>query len=103
MYDLFDQLSGSPINQHTIPHEIVRCDRPLLIMPFVGEALDICSRTTSSVLAVFDQILEVRKVPNCNISDPNADATLSGCRALASLAYLPWGVLLLISLIVRCT
>ncbi|PIL34802.1 hypothetical protein GSI_02589 [Ganoderma sinense ZZ0214-1] len=58
MYDLFDQLSGSPISNHTIPHEIVRCDRPLLIMPFASDVLDICSRSTSSVLAVFDQILE---------------------------------------------
>ncbi|PIL34804.1 hypothetical protein GSI_02591 [Ganoderma sinense ZZ0214-1] len=80
MYDLFDQLSGSPISSHTIPHEIVRCDRPLLLMPFASEVLDICSRTTSSVLAAFDQILEGvehlhrLRIAHGDIFEPNAVA-----------------------------
>ena len=60
MYDLFDQLPGSPIGRHTIPHEIVRCVRPLLIMPHASHISEIYTPTTSSVLAAFDQILEVR-------------------------------------------
>nr|VWO94728.1 Lmo1883 protein [Ganoderma boninense] len=58
MYDLFDQLSGSPISRHTIPHEIVLCERPLLIMPHASHISEIYTPTTSSVLAAFDQILE---------------------------------------------
>nr|VWO95311.1 N/A [Ganoderma boninense] len=48
----------NPSSRHTIPHEIVHCERPLLIMPYASPVLKICKRTTSSILAAFDQILE---------------------------------------------
>nr|VWO99431.1 Uncharacterized protein [Ganoderma boninense] len=80
MYDLFDQLSGSPISNHTIPHEIVRCERPLLIMPCVSQVSDICVPKTSSVLAAFDQILEAvehlhrLRIAHMDIYEPNVVA-----------------------------
>ncbi|PIL34785.1 hypothetical protein GSI_02572 [Ganoderma sinense ZZ0214-1] len=56
-YDLFDRYSDSPTD-HTVPHEVIRCDRPLLVMPFASRIMHFCSCKTSSILATFDQVLE---------------------------------------------
>lgn len=58
IYELLDESSDSPTN-HTIPHELIRCERPVLVMPFVGAIEYVISYKTSSMLAAFDQILEV--------------------------------------------
>ena len=74
IYDLLDRHSESP-NDHTIPHELIRCERPLVVMPFASALDDFCTQYTSSILAAFDQILEVRtKLP---VYLRNTDATLS--------------------------
>ncbi|PIL34808.1 hypothetical protein GSI_02595 [Ganoderma sinense ZZ0214-1] len=57
IYDLLDRYSDSPAD-HTIPHEVIRCERPLLVMPFVGFIEYAITYKTSSMLAVFGQILE---------------------------------------------
>ena len=57
-YELFDRYSDSPTD-HTIPHELIRCERPLVVMPYVGDIEYIVTYKTSSMLAAFDQILEV--------------------------------------------
>ncbi|KAM5541293.1 hypothetical protein V8D89_005222 [Ganoderma adspersum] len=57
IYDLLDQHSDSP-NDHTIPHELIRCERPLVVMLFASALDDFCTKYTSSILAAFDQILE---------------------------------------------
>ena len=62
MYDLLDQQSESPTN-HTIPHELIRCERPLVVMPYVSDLREACPCSASTILAVFDQILEVWPLP----------------------------------------
>ncbi|PIL34766.1 hypothetical protein GSI_02553 [Ganoderma sinense ZZ0214-1] len=57
MYDLLDQHSSSPTD-HTIPHELIRCERPLVVMPYASPIEKVCNYKTSSILATFDQILE---------------------------------------------
>ncbi|KAM5541247.1 hypothetical protein V8D89_005176 [Ganoderma adspersum] len=56
-YELLDRHSDSPTD-HTIPHELIRCERLVLVMPFVGAIEYIITYKTSSMLAAFDQILE---------------------------------------------
>ncbi|KAM5541277.1 hypothetical protein V8D89_005206 [Ganoderma adspersum] len=56
-FDLLDRYSDSPAD-HTIPHEIIRCDPPLAVMPLASRVANICSTKSSSILAVFDQVLE---------------------------------------------
>nr|VWO99428.1 Tyrosine-protein phosphatase YVH1 [Ganoderma boninense] len=57
IYDLLDRHSGSPTD-HTIPHELIRCECPLVVMPFVSGMEYAMTYKTSAILAVFAQILE---------------------------------------------
>ncbi|PIL34816.1 hypothetical protein GSI_02603 [Ganoderma sinense ZZ0214-1] len=57
MYELLDRHSDSPTD-HTVPHELIRGERPLLVMPYVAGVEFIITNKSSSILAVFDQILE---------------------------------------------
>ncbi|PIL34783.1 hypothetical protein GSI_02570 [Ganoderma sinense ZZ0214-1] len=57
MYDLLDQHSDSPTD-HTIPHEVIRCEPHLVVMPYASPIEMACNQKTSSILAAFDQILE---------------------------------------------
>ncbi|KAM5541239.1 hypothetical protein V8D89_005168 [Ganoderma adspersum] len=53
-YELLDRHSHSPTD-HTIPHELICCERPVLVMPFVGAIEYIVTYKTSSMLAAFNR------------------------------------------------
>ena len=64
IYEQLDRYAESP-SDHTIPHELIRCERPLVVMPFATPIDEFCTCRTSSILAAFDQILEVRGALSC--------------------------------------
>ncbi|KAM5541271.1 hypothetical protein V8D89_005200 [Ganoderma adspersum] len=57
IFELLDQHADSP-SDHTIPHELLRSERPIVIMPFAGCIEEVFTFKTSSILAAFDQVLE---------------------------------------------
>ncbi|PIL34796.1 hypothetical protein GSI_02583 [Ganoderma sinense ZZ0214-1] len=57
IFELLDRHSDSPTD-HAIPHELIRCDRPLVVMPFVSGIQYAITYKTGAILAVFAQILE---------------------------------------------
>ena len=57
-YQLFEQYSDSPAD-HTVPHELIRCEHPLVVMPCLSRLCDLLTLKTSSIIAAFNQIMEV--------------------------------------------
>ena len=57
-YELFERYSDAPTD-HTVPHELIRCEQSLVVMPRLSEIYKILTLQTSSIIAAFDQIMEV--------------------------------------------
>ena len=60
-FQLLEQYSHLP-SDHTIPHELIRCEPPLVVMPRLSPIFELLTSKISSIIAAFGQIMEVREV-----------------------------------------